>query len=362
MTQKQLPGATLLRLAALMLTEVDIKRCIEPAVADLQHEEHDGRGGGRWARLRNTLLILWMLVLLWCRERSRQASRTQWLGLVPAVLATLLGLLLFEARADNVVLQLAWLGLGLLLSFFAATSPRQTLRRIAVALASGAVVVLFGTAWFGTSTMNATRWLAIGPLQVQTSTLLLPLVILAVSQKLVDGSLGRALVLGVAAQLALILQRDGVSSLALAVAAIVVVFGVRVASGWRAYGISSVFAASAGIALLRDPVLGEHPVNPSRPLAIAAALVLLMVPVYPAVCAFRSEDRATRAIGFAFSAALATLVTASALGLSSPLLLTYGGSTVVGCLISLAFVLAFERQGPIGAKNSGATAEGSSEV
>jgi|GEM_PF-2861310 len=352
---KHLPGTWIMRLAQLLLEASDVERFVAPAIADLQHEYNAGRDRKPWsAGWAPTLRVLVMLVFLSGRARIRLTARTRWYALLPALMAVVCGISIVRTAGVSTTvpkLQAAWLILGLVLAWLVATSSRRLLERTAVAIGLASVAALALTAWFGESVGSATRWMAIGPIRIQTSTLVLPVIVLAISTLFAKGSVVKALAMGGAAQLALIAQPDGASSLIVTVATVASALGARTVSVSRVLGIATALCIGSVLALVRDPNLHSVPhvegvfdFAGAVPWKIAALVSLALVPLYPTVCAFRMPraDVTARSTAVGIATVLIGSIAMPLFGSYPVPLVGYGGSSVVACMIGLSFVLALE--------------------
>lgn len=150
---------------------------------------------------------LWVVggMALACRATPRRIGQACGVG------ATLMGCAVMAsmgAPSKYIALQasallIAW-GSSMLL-------PKRALRRGLPRIALGAGMALLATAFFGLGPEGAARWVAIGPLHVQSSVVLLPLMVVAWA-----GRPNREATLGMGlAAAALPLQGDGVMATAL---------------------------------------------------------------------------------------------------------------------------------------------------
>jgi hypothetical protein len=208
--------------------------------------------------------------------------------------------------------------------------------------ASLAVLVLgaclLATALFGASADGVSRWIWIGPLSVQLSLVVLPLMIVAFARRPdAVGAFGIA-----AAALALALQPDRAMAgvLALAMAALAAASPGR-PSAAPAFAAVAAFALS----LARPDSLPAVPYVDRilftafdvHPLA-GAAIVLgsLLLPV-PALAGWR-VDPARRGVYLAFAATWLGCVLAAAVGNYPTPVVGYGGSAILGYLLSLSML------------------------
>ena len=256
------------------------------------------------------------------------------IGVAAAVAATLLGLVYLAAAgapARYVVVNLAALALGLVaLSGLdkAALRDRPWSGRAVALLA----IPLLATALFGASADGASRWIWIGPLSVQISLVLLPVMLVAFARHPDRaGTAGMALA---AAALAIQPDRAMAGALALGLAAL--------ATARRdGFALTALLAALAAFAvtLARPDALPAVPFVDGvllsafsvHPLAGAATLLGVCLLVLPAT-AGRFQDPASRAFG----ALWIGIVAAAALGNYPTPVVGYGGSAILGYVLSLA--------------------------
>lgn len=203
--------------------------------------------------------------------------------------------------------------------------------------------VLLATALFGASADGATRWIRLGPLGVQASLLFLPLMMVAFARHR-DAAGTAGLIL---AALAMALQPDramaGVlvgglltlailrfdSRVALALLAAVIAFAVALVR-------PDTSAASPWVDRILFTSFEVHP------LVGAAVWVGALLLIVPAIYALRKTSTHKEACAV-FGVVWMGVITAAALGNYPTPLVGYGGSTVLGYLLSLA--LAAPRRG-----------------
>lgn len=259
-------------------------------------------------------------------------------GVLCAVAAVLIGLAYMAAAgAPMVYLTVNAGALGIGCSVLAAAmrqvpNPEKGPGAGILALA----LALLATSLFGSAVEGATRWVVVGPLFVQTSLLFLPLMIVAFARnRTVPGAAG----MGVAA-LALALQPD--RAMAGVLLAGLAVLALLRFDRWA--GIALAGAASAFVATVTRPdtlpavpyvdrilytAFDVHPLAGAA-LWVGAALLLL-----PAIIAWRGGV-AEREPAAAFGAVWLAVILAAALGNYPTPVVGYGGSAVIGYLMSLS--------------------------
>lgn len=266
-------------------------------------------------------------------------------GLVCAVCAVMMGLAYMAAAGaparylslNVAALTLgagAWLGLGPTAGSWLARNGQAIL---ALSLP------LIATALLGAPVDGAARWVSVGPLSVQVSLVLLPTMIVLYARG--ADALGTA---GIAvAALALALQPDRGMAAALAAA----MATLLLTRPGRLPALAFAAAASAFAAtLLRPDALPAVPfvdrilytaftVHAAAGLAVLFGSLILLAPALPG--ALRRE-RARPAL-LAFGTCWAAVVAAAALGNYPTPLVGYGGSAVLGYLLSVALLPASPR-------------------
>lgn len=278
---------------------------------------------------------------------ERLADRPRLLGLLCAAAAVGLGLAYMAAAgapARYMGINLAalvlgagvWLGLG----------PRAGARLASNGWAVVALALsLLATALFGAAVAGASRWMNVGPIAVQTSLIALPtLVILYARRADGIGTVGIAI-----AALALAAQPDRAMAgvLAAGMAAVVIARRDRLSTFAFAVAVAA-FAAT----MLRPDVLPAVPfvdriltsafdVHLAAGLAVAAGCVILVLPGFSAAQPVKDQQAAI----IAFGATWATVGTAAALGNYPTPLVGYGGSAVLGYMLSAALLPSENREG-----------------
>ncbi|HEY0028766.1 MAG TPA: hypothetical protein VGC35_12940 [Allosphingosinicella sp.] len=257
-------------------------------------------------------------------------------GIACAFAATLLGMMYMAAAgapARYLVVNAAAFLLGLVaLGGFAGAASRRF---------GSAVTILFGlcllaTALFGAAADGAARWIFIGPLGVQVSLVVVPFMIVAFAGRPdAAGFAGIA-----AAALALAIQPDRAMAAVLALGMVVLLSSRP--SRWSAL---AALAAAAGFtaALARPEALPAVPFVDQilytafdvHPLAGAAVLLgSALLPVAAIAGWRRDPDR--RHLYLTFAAVWLGCILAAAVGNYPTPVVGYGGSFILGYLLSLA--------------------------
>ena len=265
----------------------------------------------------------------------RFAGDSRAVGLAAAISAVTLGLLYLHmagAPARLLLMNLAALAIGLAL--FALAKPLSlAARRHRGPLLIGLGLVLLLTTLGGVSVEGATRWVTIGGLSIQLSLILVPFLVTTHASRSDDWS-EAALYLAV---LAIAVQPDRA-------VAVMLMSGIA-AIAIRRFDRRSLFlalAAAAGLitTLVRPDALPAVPfvdrilytsfnVDPVAGMAVLAGTCLLFLPALPLLW-----RRGNVAVG-AFAAVWGAAVLAAALGNYPTPLVGYGGSAIIGYLLSL---------------------------
>lgn len=266
------------------------------------------------------------------------AERPRLLGVVCATAAVGLGVCYLAAAgapARYIGVNVAALLVGLV-AFATVSVPAWRIGPGASLVLPSLGALLLATALFGAEVDGASRWVTVGPLNLQVSLLVLPAMLVLFSRdRRWTGVAGLVL-----AALALALQPDRAMAAALTsgLAAITLV------RRDRAVLISlAAAAAAAAVTLARPDELPAVPyvdrifytsfdVHPLVGLAVAAGAVLLVVPALSG----RRRGGVAAETRLGFAAVWSTVALAAALGNYPTPLVGYGGSAIVGYLLSLA--------------------------
>lgn len=228
----------------------------------------------------------------------------------------------------------------------------------------GLAGALLLTAFFGLAADGASRWVSVGPLKVQVSLVVLPvMVVLYARQPDATGTAGMA-----AAALALAVQPDRAMAGVLA-AGLVGLLWARTSRLPLLAAIAAIAAfgwtflapdAPPAVPYVDRILYTAFDVHPLAGLAVvigAAALAL------PALAATRAATEARPAL-IAFGACWLTVVVAAALGNHPTPLVGYGGSAILGYLLSGALLpgWALPAAGPEGAPSRAASDRNSDEA
>ena len=263
----------------------------------------------------------------------RAAREPGFVGLACAAGAVGLGILylaLAGAQPRHIAINLAALAVGLA-AYGTIVLPRWRLGAAGNFVLPALGLVLLATAVLAAPVEGAARWVALGPLNLQVSLIVLPaMVVLFARRPDWSGTAGILI-----AALALALQPDRAMAGALVAGVAAVALSRR-----EAPVLIALAASVAGFALTLvqpdnlpaipyvDQILySAFAVHPAAGLAVVGGSLLLLVPAI-----------AGRAGGLAFGAVWLAIVAAAALGNYPTPLVGYGGSAIVGYLLSLSLM------------------------
>ncbi|HEX8448798.1 MAG TPA: hypothetical protein VF652_04340 [Allosphingosinicella sp.] len=271
---------------------------------------------------------------------NRMSDRPRILALVCGAIAVGIGMAYMQATgapsryllvnlAALVLGSTAWLALG--------SAGRSRLAGAGLAVLAMSMPLLL-TALFGISADGAARWVKVGPLVLQVSLILLPVMILLYARR-ADGAGTAGMIV---AALALAAQPDRAMAGVLAAALLVIAVGSRE----RLPILAAVGAAAAfGWTLLTPDALPATPfvdrvlhvafaVHPLAGAAVAAGVAALVIPALVGLWKGDGDRAALLAFGVCWSA----IVAAAALGNYPTPVVGYGGSAVLGYLLSAALL------------------------
>ncbi len=268
---------------------------------------------------------------------SRLLAQPRLLGLVCAAFAVGLGILYLAAAgapARYPVINLAafvvgaaiWLGLG---------------RRATSQWNGGAVLALtaplVATALFGVAIDGASRWVNVGPLSVQVSLIVLPAIIVLYARS--PDAIGTAGILIAAFALAVQPDRAMAAVLVAGIGAIVLAQGSRLSAlalvgAVIGFGVTMLLPdALPAVPFVERILYTAFDVHVLAGFVVVAGCFILLTPAWGAV--WRGPERA---VLFAFGASWATVIAAAAIGNYPTPLVGYGGSAVLGYLLSVALL------------------------
>lgn len=283
-------------------------------------------------------------------SRIYGSARMEWIGLGCAAGAVGFGLLYLTAAgapARYILLNAAALAVGFA-GYFTIVRPRWRLGRAGEAIQPALGLLLLATALFGMTIEGAARWASLGPITIQVSLIVLPVMICLFARNAkASGSIGLSI-----AALALALQPDRAMAAALFAALLVLAMRRREPAAMVALAAAAAGLAAAMAQADRLPAVpfvdgifySAFDVHPAAGAAVLMGAVLLIVPAL-----FGSRVPAMRDGFVVFGIFWLTVVLAAALGNYPTPLVGYGGSAIVGYLLSLAVAvgrLVPERQSP----------------
>lgn len=251
--------------------------------------------------------------------------------------------------ATYLMINLGALVLGLLLLGVLVLAGRAGLAPGAINLLLG--VALLAVSQFGVSADGVTRWVALGALSIQPSLMVVPVMLVTFARSR-DALSMAGLVL---AALALSLQPDRAMAGALAAGAVALAITRR---DRRVLAVAAAAVTGLAVTLIRpDPspavpfvdqiLYSAFDVHPLAGVAVNLGSALLIVPALMMVRT-GAADRPGHAV---FGAIWAAVVLAAALGNYPTPLVGYGGSAIVGYLLSL---LAFPSAASLAARQRAA--------
>jgi hypothetical protein len=265
-------------------------------------------------------------------------ARPRLLGLLCGVGAGGLGMAhLFAAGAPNghLLVNLVALLLGTAAWFALRRAAALRTGRAGMAVLALALPLLL-TALFGVTAEGATRWVSIGPVSLQASFLLMPVMMVIYARRPDEAGTGGIVI----AALALALQPDPAMAGALSMGLLALVFSkggrlpvIAAAASLLALGWAMIRGnaqhATPFVDSILDIALNVHP--------LVGSIVLLgsVAVIAPALLARAAGDRPAL---FAFGGCWAGTLVAAALGNYPTPLVGYGGSAVLGYLLSVALL------------------------
>ena len=274
------------------------------------------------------------------RPLTNMLQQPRRLGLACGALAVAAGLAYLSlAGAPSRYLLVNLLALALGAAMWVALGRTANARLAGAGFAVLALAApLLVTALFGAAVNGAARWVQLGPISLQTSLILLPPMIVLYARR-PDG-IGTA-GMSVAA-LALALQPDRAMAGVLAAGLVAVALSARgrlpalaAATAAPAFG-STLFAPDTlpAVPFVDGVFFTAFGVHPLAGAAVVAGTVVLLLPAAARI----SGEGAERPALLAFGGCWLAVVAAAALGDYPTPLVGYGGSAVVGYLLSVALL------------------------
>ena len=291
--------------------------CLASALREAAHPLHSNREGSS--------------------AMSRQSRHPRRFAALCAIGATALGLVYLAAAGappSYLAVNAAALAIGLLAIGVAGEVGK--LWRIGGGVAAvGLACLILLTALFGVSADGVTRWLSAGGIMIQPGLVLAPVIALGFARSRGLVSLLAVLI----SALALALQPDRAMAGALAAGMAVLALArpgrlVLIALGGALAGFAATLArtdASPAVPFVDQIFYSSFAVHPLAGLAVLAGAALMLV---PAIAGYRMEPdcRPNYAV---FGAVWLAVILAAALGNYPTPLVGYGGSAILGYLLSL---------------------------
>jgi hypothetical protein len=255
-------------------------------------------------------------------------------------------LLISNAAWQMAVVNAAAAAIGILLYLTLRAHALRSARNTSVLVLLAALIVL-GTALFGTSVAGATRWVSIGPLTLQTSLVLLPMLVLLFAR--VENKCTTIAMLLLAA--AVCIQPDRAMAAALA-APLAILF---LLDRSPAKGIAFMASLIAFVDTLNRPdtipavpfvdhiLWTAFETNPWLGVSLWIGCLVLLV---PPLLARRDQPASIR---LAYVMCWLAIIASAALGAYPTPLVGYGGSAIVGyfaCLVAMTPAADSERKMP----------------
>lgn len=266
--------------------------------------------------------------------------RPRALGIACATAAVLLGLAYMSvagAPARYLAINAAALVAGILLLLPFASLRGET-RDLSGAVSLSMAGALLATALFGAPAEGATRWITIASVSIQPSLVLLPFMILAFART--RTTLSAAALLIAAAALALQPDRAMAGTLAVSLAVLALIRRDRqvlvlLGASIIGFGVTLAGPDRLPAAPYVDQIFyTAFDVHPAAGAAVLAGALLLLVPAI--VSAVR--DPAHRSTYAASGATWLAVIFAAAIGNYPTPVVGYGGSAILGYLLSLAML------------------------
>jgi len=273
----------------------------------------------------------------------REAKRRESYAPVAACLAVLSGcllLVLLGAPMRMIIINLAALGIALAAMMCARAVPSSLVRRAAPGLLLGAAALVPLTAWIGASTQGISRWMVIGGITLQPTMMVCPALVLAIARRRSWIEAGAVMI----AAAGTALQPDPAAA-AMLIAGLLALLSVGrpdKPTGLAASTCAVAFASGFFRSIPLPPVpFVEGALAGSWAdgwLTTAVAVLTLVLLFAPALFA-----GAALGVARAFVALWASAILASVAGAFPTPILGFGGSAVLGYLLSVGVMIASSR-------------------
>lgn len=263
--------------------------------------------------------------------------RPRALGTVCAISAVVLGvvyMVIAGAPARYLGVNIGALAIGLLtlglLDRTAATGQRWT-DRVSIVMA----ITMLGTALFGSEVDGAARWVNLGGVAIQPSLILMPAMLVTFSR--VRSVLATVSIIAAAAAMALQPDRAMAGMLALCLAALAIIrldrhVGVALAASLVSFVATLVRPDMLPAVPYVDQILySSFDIHIAAGIAVLGGMTILLV---PAIVGW-SRDADNRTTYCAFGTVWLAAIIAAALGNYPTPIVGYGGSAIIGYVLSL---------------------------
>lgn len=255
------------------------------------------------------------------------------LAAIAAVMTGVVHLRVADASSSMILVNLASLGVGLALLAGAAVwrGLPESARTIA-ALSMAALLVL--TSLFGVASHGVVRWVAAGPLLVQSSLILLPALLMMFARK--TTSAGAAALVVAAVAMAMQPDRAMAGAMAAGIAMLWLLHRnrqVTIVLAASALGFAATLVQADNLPPVRftEGVFTQTwQVHPLLGFAVASAGALLLLPA----AAFGTRGRNCARQCAVFGATWLAIILAAVIGHYPTPLVGYGGSAIIGYLLS----------------------------
>lgn len=292
------------------------------------------------------------------------ASRDPIIGIACAIAAVGLGtvyMTLGGAPDRLIIVNLAALSIGIGLCLWLSRSRSLKPERIAL-IAPLLGTSLLATALLGLQADGASRWISLGGLIVQPSLLFVPVLVMLHARS-GSGWTAAGLALAITGTAA---QPDRAMAGVLVGSLVVLALMRRERRDlWLALGAATAFVVTVvrpdrgGVSPFVDQILlSSFEVHPLVGVGLVLGVLLLVVPA--AIQAMRDGDRTT---GLVFGSVWSLVVIAAMMGNYPTPLVGYGGSAIIGYLLSVAFMrpastIAADQAAPAGTETGCTKADG----
>lgn len=255
------------------------------------------------------------------------------LAATAAVMTGVVHLHVADASSSMILLNIASLGVGLALLAGAAVwrGLPESARTVAAIIMAGLLVL---TNLFGVSSHGVVRWVAAGPLLVQSSLILLPALLMMFARK--TTAAGTAALVVAAVAMAMQPDRAMAGAMAAGIAMLWLLsrnWQVKIVLAASALGFVATLVQADNLPPVRftEGVFTQTwQAHPLLGFAVASAGALLLLPA----AAFGTRDRDAARQCAVFGAVWLAIILAAVIGNYPTPLVGYGGSAIIGYLLS----------------------------